>query len=195
MIAKLSYYLMCLLNWLYFQVKIIGKENIPQGGVIIACNHISNLDPFILGYSFYAPGISFLAKEELFKTRWRNLIFRGMGAFPVKRDTADLGSIRESLRRLKKGCRLIMFPEGTRGSGSRAKQAQPGIGFVALKSQIPVCPVFMKDSDKALPNGARWFRRYPITLIVGPPIIFTQDEPYDAISQKIINHIYALNPA
>lgn len=193
MVYWTCFYIMKLLNAIYFNAKYCGLENLPsQGSFIIASNHISNIDPFILGIC-RKQKFSFLAKEAIFKRRLIGWIFRQMGAFPVKRDTADFGAMREALRRLKKGMPLILFPEGTRGVGDRVKKAQPGIGFLATKGNVPVVPVYLKDTDKAFPNDAKWVRRHPVSIRFGKPVDFGNESDYAAISDRILKDIQALS--
>ncbi|MGE0269013.1 MAG: lysophospholipid acyltransferase family protein [Candidatus Omnitrophota bacterium] len=182
-----------MINLIYFRTKFQGLEHIPSGKpFILACNHNSNLDPFVVGICRWQR-FSFLAKEELFRSKISSFLFAGMGAFPIKRDTSDFRALREALRRLKRGCPLILFPEGTRGVGDRKKESQPGVGFLAQKSGVPVIPVFIQGSDKALPQGSKWFKFHPIRIIFGRPLVFTQDQKYNQISDSILQAIYS-NP-
>lgn len=191
MIYWSAFLLMKLIDLIYFRTKFEGIEHIPsQKSFILACNHISNLDPFVVGICQWRR-FSFLAKEELFGTRFSDFLFRGMGAFPIKRDTSDFRALREALRRLKSGTPLILFPEGTRGVGDRKKESQPGVGFLALKSAVPVVPVFIEGSDRALPNGSKWFKFHPIRIKIGEPLHFSQDQDYAKISDSILQAIYA----
>lgn len=193
MIYWICYFLMKTLDKIYFSSKFEGVENLPQeGGFIIACNHISNLDPFIAGICARRR-FSFLAKESLFKNKILSFLFRGMDAFPIKRDTADFGALREALRRLKAGRPLILFPEGTRGVSGREKKSQPGVGFLVLKSQVPVLPMYISGSDQAFPNGAKWFRRHPVKVKIGESLKFNKDQEYSEISAQIVDSIYSLS--
>ncbi|MCA9399878.1 MAG: 1-acyl-sn-glycerol-3-phosphate acyltransferase [Candidatus Omnitrophica bacterium] len=189
------YWTMRLLNAVYFRAVYRGLENLPKdGGFIIACNHISNLDPFIMGIC-QKRKFSFLAKDSLFKGFLMNWAFRAMGAFPVKRGTADLGALREAVRRLNQGCPLILFPEGTRGVTDREKKPQPGIGFISTKAQCPVIPAYIEGTEKALPNGAKWFRRHQVHVTFGKPLHLTGSKDYETISKTILDHIYQISPS
>lgn len=195
MVYWIAYFLMWTIDRIYFRVELIHDENIPRkGACIFATNHISNLDPFILGISLKQK-VNFFAKESLFDTPLKNLIFRGMKAFPVKRDEVDVWALKEAVKRLKKGEPLIVFPEGTRGVSSREKKVQPGIGFIAVKSGVPIVPAYLEGTDKALPNGAKWFKRHPVKLYIGKPVEFNKTKDYQDIAQKAVDAIYALKPA
>lgn len=185
-----TFLIMQLINLIYFRAKFQGIEHLPSGkSFILACNHNSNLDPFIVGICQWRR-FSFLAKEELFRSKVSNFLFSGMGAFPIKRDASDFRALREALRRLKKGCPLILFPEGTRGVGDRKKESQPGVGFLAQKSGVPVIPVFIQGTDKALPHGSKWFKFQPVKVTFGQPLEFSKGQDYHQISDSILQAIY-----
>lgn len=187
------YVLMRLVDLVYFRTKYIGREHIPKDQpFLLVCNHVSNIDPFIVGIC-RPRRFSFLAKEELFKGAFANWLFRGMGAFPIKRGRSDFGALRQALKRLKSGTPLILFPEGTRGTGSVKKKANPGVGFLAVKSGLPVVPAFIEGSDGALPNGAKWFRFHPVKVTFGPPVNISTEQKFPDISQEILRSIYALH--
>ena len=95
-----------------FFVEIIGEENIPtEGRVMICSNHISNLDPPLVG-STMRRRVNFMAKEELFRNRIAAFILRKVGAFPVKRGAADTSAIRTGIKILEEENVLVVFPEG-----------------------------------------------------------------------------------
>jgi len=183
---------MKVINWIFFRTRFLGRENIPkQGGFIFASNHLSNIDPFILGISVRRR-FGYVAKESLFKHKLLAWFLYNVGAIPIKRDTADFRAIREALKRLKNGTSIILFPEGTRGAGSREKRPQPGVGLIAVRSNVPVLPVYIKNSDKALPNGAKWFRFQLVEVMIGKPIHFDKNLSYPEISATIMQKVREL---
>jgi len=184
---------MKLMDIMYFRTIFLGKEHLPaSGSFIFASNHISNIDPFILGTSIRKK-FCYVAKDSLFKTRLSSFFFAHVGAIPIKRDTSDFKAIREILKRLKNGCPVVLFPEGTRGVGDRKKKTQAGVGLIAFKSNAPVIPVYIQGSDKALPSGAKWFSRHQVKVKIGPPLQFLEKQPYHVISAKIMEEIYSLS--
>jgi 1-acyl-sn-glycerol-3-phosphate acyltransferase len=186
------YIIMNLIDRIYFQSKFYNTENLPEDGkCIIATNHISNLDPFVMGIC-QKRRFSFLAKEELFKKGFQNWAFRQMGAFPIKRGASDFKALRESIRRVKSGTPLILFPEGTRGTGNIEKRSQAGIGFIAIKANVPIVPAYIEGTDKALPNGAKWFKRHPVKVTFGKPLKFEKGIPFSEISQSVLTEVYNL---
>lgn len=198
MIYWISYFIIKILNKIFFPFTIHGKENIPvKGGFIFASNHLSNLDPFLIGLSVWRP-ISYMAKDSLFRNRILRFFLGQVGAFSVKREGPDIGALREAIRRLKGGSPLVVFPEGSR-KGSKAvlnepeKTLHPGIAFLAARSSVPVVPVYIIGSDKVLPRGARWFKRHPMTLVYGPPVTFSKSDSYTHIAQEIMERILSLS--
>jgi 1-acyl-sn-glycerol-3-phosphate acyltransferase len=171
-----------------------GREHIPRkGGFILASNHASYLDPIILGISF-PRRMSFMARDSLFRSRFFGWYLRRLNTFPVKRESADIRSLREALRQLKKGCPLVIFPEGTRKGKHGDKKILGGVGFIVAKARVPVVPVKILGSEQVLPPGAKWFRRYPIHVIFGPVLYFPADTPYLEIAQSVMSHIEGLAP-
>lgn len=123
-----------------YRMQVIGRENIPdQGPVIICSNHISNLDPPIVGGAFSRP-IHFLAKEELFEKKWLRILFTSLKAFPIKRGMNDRNALRKGLGILKDGEMLGLFPEGTRSKTGEIGDGMSGVGFFALRSKATVIP-------------------------------------------------------
>ena len=180
------------LDALYCRTNYVGRENLPTGQpFILASNHISNIDPFLLGACQWRR-FNYLAKMELFDTPAKNWFFRQVCAIPIKRGTSDFRALREALRRMKAGTPLILFPEGTRGYSERPKEPQPGVGFLTRKSGLPVVPARIEGSDKALPPGAKWFKSHQVKVVFGRPIAFRPEEDYPAVAQRILEAIYAL---
>lgn len=137
-----------------------------QGPLLVACNHLSNIDPFIFGG--YAPGTMFcMAKRELYKIPPVAWMLGGCNCFPVERGAPDRWALRTSLDILRDGGRLLLFVEGTRAATPGMKRAEPGIGFLARKSGVPVLPIVVWGSERALPRNRRIPRRVPIEVAVG----------------------------
>ena len=189
MIYAIAWIIWKIFRTLSFPVKIQGKENVPaKGACIFASNHLSYLDPMIIGGCF-PRYISYMAKASLFKNKVFAFFLKGVGAFPVKRDFADIGAVKEALKRLKAGCPLVLFPEGTRLAAQ--KQNHPGIAFIAAKSGVPVVPVYLKGSDQVLPAGAKFLRRSPVSVSFGPPKIYSKEISYNEIADQIMKEIYS----
>lgn len=151
--------------YLLFWPKVEGIENIPQDGkVIIYSNHSSNFDPIVLGV-LMPRKIHFMAKEELFKIPIFGAAIKGLGAFPIRRGRVDISAIKNSLKILKDGKVLGMFPEGTRSESGEIQDFARGIASIALRAESCVIPV-------AIIDGYRCFR--PITVRAGQPIYYSE---------------------
>lgn len=188
-----------LISKVLFPFRVHGWENVPAtGSFIVASNHLSNLDPVIYG-SMFPHRMSFVAKDSLFHNRFLGELLICLGAFPIKRGQADVGALRESIKRIQSGSPLLIFPEGGRaGAGGARKsdgQAYAGIGFLAARTGVPIIPVRIFGSDRVMPPGCRSFRRHPIDIVLGAPLVFSRKESYPQIAEKIMNEIQALaNP-
>ena len=192
MIYYLTYFFTRAVSFFYFPRRIYGREHIPAtGGFIIASNHVSNLDPVVMGISAMRR-INFMAKIELFQKKLLGFILKELGAFPVRRGEADLWALKEAIKRLKKGNPVLIFLEGTRRVGDAPSQAQPGIGFLAVKSGVPVIPVYISGTEKVMPPGSRSFTRNPVSVRYGPPVVFDPKAPYEAIADAILQSIYRI---
>lgn len=177
-----------------FPCRVEGLANLPRGGFIFASNHVSNLDPMLIGISSRRR-LSYMAKDSLFKNSFFSWVLHQVGAFPVKRGSADVGAMREALKRLKSGCPVVVFPEGTRRKSEAQAKAHAGIGFLALKSGLPVVPVFIRDADKVLPPGSKFPRRHLIKVRFGAPVTYSKQDPYPLIADQILRQINAMEPA
>lgn len=197
MVYWISYYILKILSALFFPFTIQGRKHIPrEGGFIFASNHLSNIDPLLIGLSVQRR-ISYMGKESLFANKFLGAFLRQVGTFPIKRESADIGALREALRRLRRGSPLVVFPEGARAGSRKVLRrdgsAYSGIGFLAAKSGVPVIPVRISGSDKVLPPGARWFRRHPIRLIFGPPLLFSPRDSYPRIAETIMDRVATMS--
>ena len=122
--------------------EVTGRENVPSmGPLIIVANHLSNLDPPLLGASL-PRRIRFLAKDTMFNggplVRW---FLTSYGAFPVNREGADVRAYRWALNMLANDGALVVFPEGTRSRTAQMQKAKPGVVGLVLKTKAPILPV------------------------------------------------------
>jgi 1-acyl-sn-glycerol-3-phosphate acyltransferase len=136
-----------------------------------------------------------MAKDSLFKNPVFGFILRGCGAFSVKRGRIDAKALKEALFYLEKGEPLLIFPQGTRRKASEERKVNPGLGFLAVKSGVPVVPVRLIGTDKVLPKGAKWIKRHPVTIVFGKPDCFGADDDYQQVSLQTLDRILALNPS
>ena len=123
-----------------YRIKVSGTENIPEEGpFILCCNHIHSYDPAMLAISIKRQ-LRFMAKKELFEWKIKGAFFRGVGAFPVDRGTADLTSYRMAMKELASGMGLLIFSQGTRMQKLDIKGAKGGVALFGVKSKAPIIP-------------------------------------------------------
>lgn len=124
----------------FFAIEIEGKENIPYGGgAILASNHLSYLDPIVLGI-LVPRRVNFMAKEELFENFFFGWMIVKLGAFPIKRERIDRTTYKKILKLLQKREVVVLFPEGTRSIDGTIGQLHAGIARIALRLMCPLFP-------------------------------------------------------
>jgi len=144
-----------------------GLEHVPPGGVVVAANHLSSVDPFILGMPLWPPRVvRYMAKAELF-TPWLGWAMRAIGTFPVRRGEADSEAFRTAVQILQEGQIVGMFPEGTRAKKGLRKKFTPephtGTARIALAAGVPLLPAAISGTDHLLGRG-------PVCVAFGPPV-------------------------
>ena len=172
-VGNLIYRIIALTIRLIFYINggmdVKGKNNVPQkGGVIIASNHISYLDPPLIG-AVTPRRATFMARKGLFSIPLLGWFIKHY-AIPVDREKTDPSTIKESIKRLKSGELLIIFPEGKRSVTGELQEGKRGAGMIASLSGATVVPTFIMGSNKALPFGAKWLKRARITIAFGSPL-------------------------
>jgi 1-acyl-sn-glycerol-3-phosphate acyltransferase len=175
---------------LFFIIEIKGKNNFPRkGGFIVASNHLSYLDPPTIG--FVCPRkLNYFAKSSLFKIKIFSNLIKMLGAIPIEKDSTVF-TLRKGLEILKKGQGLVIFPEGTRSRNGEIKEGKPGIGFLVVKSKVPIIPVRLIGTDKALSFGGKFIKISKIKVIVGKPL-YIEKENYHEISKIVMDEIKKL---
>jgi glycerol-3-phosphate dehydrogenase (NAD(P)+) len=172
----------------YFRLRRLGTEHIPEGGVILASNHRSFLDPFAIGCCLGRP-IYFVAKQELFKNPLLGWILNCLGAFPIKRGASDEESVKTSLALLEDGHPVVIFPEGTRIRTGSLGSAKRGVGRLALQSGKPVVPIAVTNSEQAR-RGWR-IRPVRVHLRCGPALTFPRvDDPSPFLAGEVTERIW-----
>lgn len=169
--------------------RAIHPENVPAAGaVIVACNHVSYLDPVVLGIGFTRP-VTYLAKQQLFAIPVLGPIIAGLGAYPTNREAGGVAAVRAALRVLKEGRCVGIFPEGTRNLTGTAEE-KGGAALLGALSGAPVVPAAIAGT-----RGARPFRQ--IRVIYGEPIHVERQRKADGDdlekwTQEIMRRIHAL---
>jgi glycerol-3-phosphate dehydrogenase (NAD(P)+) len=172
----------------YFRLRRLGTEHIPEGGVILASNHRSFLDPFAIGCCLGRP-IYFVAKQELFRNPLVGWFLNCLGAFPVKRGASDEESVATSLALLERGDAVVIFPEGTRIRTGSLATPKRGVGRLALQSGSPVVPVAVTNSERAR-QGWR-IRPVKVHIRCGPPLRFPRvEDPSPFLAGEVTERIW-----
>jgi len=154
------------------KISIESVENMPeQGAAIVACNHLSFFDGFVLQYAIPRP-LFFMGKAENFKNPFLRFFMYQIGAFPVQRGKFDRSAILQAQKVLDAGHVLGMFPEGTRTYDRGMVTAKTGTAHLAMKAKCSIIPVAMSGSQNIL---KRLFKKAAVTVKVCPPI-FPQEK-------------------
>jgi len=174
-----------------FRLRTRGVDGAPRRGpLLVASNHVSGLDPIIIGLGL-RQRVFFLARETLLRGFWGYLM-KAMGARPIRRDSADRAAIGLALEMLAEGKTVVMFPEGTRSADGTLQGIRSGVGLMAARAGCPVLPVYIRGAGELLPRGKRFPRPGKIAFLVGeaivPDTVPRNDDVrshYDAIAKRV----------
>lgn len=173
----------------YYQAEIRGLENIPQNEPLIFCgNHRTYLDPPLM-VATAKRDMCFLAKDELAKNPFLNFLGWAFEAIHVKRDEKDVTAIKKSLKALKNGQCIALFPEGTRNGIEKGEKLKDGVAFFAVRSGAKVLPCGIKGGTK---------EHKKVTITYGKPLDYSQykgtkdKEILDRITKEIMENIIEL---
>ena len=174
---------------LFYRLEINGGENIPKEGPLIFCgNHRSYIDPPLI-VTTAKRDIKFLAKEELYKNKFLAFLGWAFEAIPVKRDEKDIAAIKSSLKDLKEGKCIALFPEGTRNGLEKGEKVKDGVAFFAVRSGAKVIPCGIKGGTKELRK---------LTINYGKPLDYSEykgskdKDVLDKITKEIMDNIIEL---
>ena len=154
----------------YFRVRRRGREHLDiEGPVIVAPVHRSNLDtPLLSGMS--RRRLRALSKESLFSNRYFGAFLAALGAFPVRRGVADREAMREAIKMLEAGEQMVVFPEGTRQTGTQVGEVFDGVSYLASRTGAAIVPVGISGTEAAMNAGTRLPRPVRVAMVAGPPI-------------------------
>jgi len=156
----------------YFRWRVFNAERVPQtGGVILASNHASFLDPPLVG-SGLNRAINYLARVSLFRFPGIGALLRSWNAVPVDRDGSGAAGLKAILDRLLAGGGVILFPEGTRTHDGKLQPARSGIGLIVIKSQAPIVPVRTFGTFEAYGRNHKFPRPKRVAVKYGEPLHF-----------------------
>lgn len=169
----------------FFRGRVFDRHNVPlDRGVLLICNHQSFFDPIIATLALRRE-CNYMARDTLFRNKWFRKLIDSVNAYPIKRGTADIGAIKETLRRLKRGGLVTAFPEATRTLDGGVRPMQPGVIMIARKARVPIVPAMILGAFEAWPRHSALPHPAPIIVAYGQPL--TPEELRDMDDAHAIN--------
>lgn len=154
-----------------YQIRCSGHEHVPaEGGVLVCSNHQSFLDPVLLGLGFQRP-CNYLARETLFRFGPFGRLIDFVDAIPLDREGGGLRGLKETLKRLKRGEMVLIFPEGTRSHDGGISPLKPGFLVLARRSGAALLPIALDGAFQAWPRRALLPRPGAVRVCIGEPIL------------------------
>ncbi len=175
----------------YFRLRRIGSAHLPRSGpLLLAANHRSFLDPFVIGTLTRRP-VYYVAKRELFRNPWQARLLSALGAFPIDRGRGDEDAIATAREILARGDCVVIFPEGTRVRPGPLGAPRRGVGRLALETGAPVVPVAVIGSEDVRRGWLVRPRR--VSIRCGAPLRFPamSTSPSPAVAAAVTERIWA----
>lgn len=155
---------------LYWRLEVRGLEHVPrEGSYVVAPVHRSNAD-FALVLAVTRRRMRYMGKAGIWKYKVLWPVFDALGGFPVSRGSADRAALRTCIDVVRTGEPLVLFPEGTRQSGPVVEDLFDGVAYVASRTGVPILPVGIGGSERALAKGKKLPRPTKVTVVIGPPM-------------------------
>lgn len=191
----------------YFRWRVYHPERVPlHGPAILAANHVSFLDPPLIGASLRRE-INYLARESLFQVPLLGTLLYSLNVVPVDRDGGGAAGLRAILDRLLAGGAILLFPEGTRAIDGQLKPARAGIGLTVIRTKAPVVPVRVFGTYEAWGRHRRFPRPFRVAVKFGHPLVFENlraeaktcskprlKEVYQQVAEEIMTTLAKLEP-
>jgi 1-acyl-sn-glycerol-3-phosphate acyltransferase len=170
-----------------FPTKVSGKQHLKIDEPFIFCsNHMSMMDPVILVGAVLRRKAYFMGKAELYKNKFLNWFFRSLLSFPVVRGSADMAAIRTSIKHLKEGTDMMIFPEGTRNSAKDGKimELYTGVAMIALQAKCKIVPCYIDCK-----GGYKFWKKFNVRI--GAPIDVVENYSKDGFNKENLTKITA----
>jgi 1-acyl-sn-glycerol-3-phosphate acyltransferase len=199
LIYQTAYYLTRAVAHCCFDFRVINREAIPpSGGLLLAMNHQSFLDPPLAGIACDRE-VHFLARKTLLDIPVLGAMLLNLNVIPYDQEGADMSALKSVIRVVKAGEAAVVFPEGTRSPDAQLLPAQSGLGLVVAKTLAPVVPLRIFGAHEAFPRDSSKIRLVPVTLVVGKVLHFTPEDfkgdakaAYKRVSETVMERIAAL---
>ena len=160
----------------FFSFRVIhGKRLVEEGPVILASNHQSYFDPPLVGICSRR-AVYYLARKTLLNIPMLGPLLPFINVIPVDRDGNDMSALKKIIRLVRAGSGVVLFPEGTRSPDGTLQRGKSGVGLIIAKTRAPVQPMRIFGAHSAFPKGSGKISLTPISVIVGEPIRFTDQE-------------------
>ena len=178
---------------LFFRLRIEGADQVPlRGGAILASNHVSYVDPILIGVAAFRE-LFYVTKRESFEVPGLGWLLRNLNAIPIDRSRGDRGALAAYERVLVGGGAIFIAPEGTRNKSGSFLDPKPGVGMLVNRAGVPVVPVYV---DGTMSIWRVMLGLDTITIRFGRPIDYDRNQfgtvkkhIYRAISQDVMAHI------
>lgn len=187
---KLFYAIVWPFIMLFYPMKFIGKENIPEGGALVCANHSSAVDPFFLAFALGRNRqIRAMAKESLLNIFFIGKLLKLVGTFGVRRGASDIHAVKYALEELKKGEYVVLFPEGTRVKSRAEGEPKTGAAMLATRTGVNVLPVYIPMHKKPFRINRVYIGK-PYKMIPEGKRATSKD--YETFTADLMDRIYDL---
>lgn len=169
---------------IYTRGTVEGQENLPDGAFVLAPVHRSYIDTPISSWVQFRR-LRYLGKDSMWKYPWLGRMFTAMGAIPVSRGSIDREALKRCIDVLTTGQPLVLFPEGERKDGPTVHPLMDGAAFLAAKARVPLVPVGIAGSDRAMPREAKFVYPRKVHVIVGEPFMVETNDRGRATREQL----------
>ena len=160
---------------IYTRGTVAGRENLPSGAFVLTPVHRSYIDTPISSW-VQVRRMRYLGKDSMWKYERLGKLFTAMGAIPVHRGSIDREAMKRCIDVLSSGQPLVLFPEGERKDGPIVHPLMDGAAFLAAKAGVPLVPVGIGGSDRAMPRGAKMVFPRKVAVVIGEPVFVETNE-------------------
>ncbi|MCX8107386.1 MAG: 1-acyl-sn-glycerol-3-phosphate acyltransferase [Verrucomicrobiae bacterium] len=175
----------------YFNWEVQNPDRVPpSGAVVLASNHVSYLDPPLIGAAV-SREIYFLGRASLFRNPWAAKLLRAVNCFPVDRERGSPGGLKAVIELLRNKEAVLLFPEGTRTPDGQLHPAEAGIGLLVVKTGCPVVPIGISGMYEAYNRHMKFPKPGKVRISFGTPLDFTAIRPAaDKLTKSELKKLY-----